>query len=274
MKLILKTTAILLAIAFIFLIGFFSGKSNRLYAVDSLTEKLKRSLTNPISDVVQMSGRKLVLLENPEIIARIMEGGSFGNDNFSISAAQNMFSKNEDAIEDVIDKTAIQQVSSNVWLIRMPIVNCTLIEADDGLVLIDTGMKPAGPALLKAIRSISKKPIHTIIYTHGHVDHCYGTWAIIEAGETPQIIAQSNIKARFDRYIKLRKSIAKYMSQPANQLPHELSDLVMPTRYFDDELTLEIGNEKIELKHFRGETDDQLFVWIPNQKILLAADYY
>ena len=27
-----------------------------------------------------------------------MEGGSFGNDNFSIAAPQNMFSKDEDAI--------------------------------------------------------------------------------------------------------------------------------------------------------------------------------
>lgn len=274
MKLTLKITGLLIGIAFIFLIGFFSGKSNRSYAVDSLTEKLKRSITNPISDAVQISGRKLVLLENPEIIGRIMEGGSFGNDNFSVSAAQNMFSKNEDAIEDVIDKTEIQQVSSNVWFIRMPIVNCTVIETDEGLVIIDTGMKPSGPAVLKAIRSISKKPIHTIIYTHGHVDHCYGTWALIEAGESPQIIAQSNIKARFDRYIKLRGSIAKYMSQPLNQLLNELADMVMPTRYFDDELILEIGNEKIELKHFRVETDDQLFVWLPDQKILLAADYY
>jgi len=274
MKLFLKLAGLLFAIVLIFLIGFYSGKSNRSYTVDSMAEKLKHNLMNPISDAAQISGRKLVLLENPEIIGRIMEGGSFGNDDFSVAAAQNMFSKNESAIEDIIDKTSIQQVSANVWLIRMPIVNCTLIETAKGLVLIDTGMKPAGPALLKAIRSISKKPIHTIIYTHGHVDHCYGTWALMEAGENPQIIAQSNIKARFERYVQLRGSIAKYMSQPSEQLPHNLTEIVLPTRYFDNELSLEIGGEEIVLKHFNGETDDQLFVWLPAQRILLAADYY
>ena len=30
-----------------------------------------------------------------------MEGGSFGNENFSIAAAQNMFSKDKDAVNDI-----------------------------------------------------------------------------------------------------------------------------------------------------------------------------
>lgn len=274
MKLIFKIISFIVAIAFIFLAGFFTGKSNRSYKIDSIVEKLKRKVTTPISDAVKLNGRKLVLLENPELIGRIMEGGSFGNDNFSIAAAQNMFSKDESAIDDIIDKTEFLQVAENVWFIRMPIVNCTLIETDDGLVLIDTGMKPAGPALLKAIRGFSNKPLHTIIYTHGHVDHSYGTWALIEAGENPEIIAHENIKSRFERYIKLRGSIAKYMSQPVHQLPKDSSDFVWPTRYFKDELSLEIGGTKLELKHFKGETDDQLFVWLPDQRIILAADYY
>ena len=32
-----------------------------------------------------------------------MEGGSFGNENFSIAAAQNMFSKDKDAVKDIIE---------------------------------------------------------------------------------------------------------------------------------------------------------------------------
>lgn len=258
----------------IFFIGFFTGKSNRNYKIDSVAERIKRSVTSPISDATNLNGRKLVLLENPELIDRIMEGGSFGNDNFSISAAQNMFSRDEEAIEDIIKKTEVIQVQPNIWFIRLPLVNCTLIETKDGLVLIDTGMKPAGPALLKAIRSVSNKPIHTIIYTHGHVDHSYGTWALIEAGENPQIVAQQNIKKRFDRYLKLRGSIGKYMSQPVEQLPEDSADIIWPNRYFNEELTLKIGGVTFELKHYKGETDDQLFVWLPDEKVLAAADYY
>lgn len=274
MKKVVRSIIFVFVVIVIFSIGFYIGKSNRSYIIDSVAERVKRAITSPVSDAVNLSGRRLVLLENPELIGRIMEGGSFGNENFSVSAAQNMFSKDEDAIKDVIAKTEIQEISSGVWFIRMPLVNCTLIETDEGLVLIDTGMKPAGPSLLAAIRKISDISIHTIIYTHGHVDHSYGTWALIEAGESPEIIAHENIKARFKRYLKLRGSIAKYMSQPEEQLPLDSADIIWPTRYFVDELNLEIGGVEIELKHFKGETDDQLFVWLPKEKIVLAADYY
>jgi glyoxylase-like metal-dependent hydrolase (beta-lactamase superfamily II) len=185
-----------------------------------------------------------------------------------------MFGRTEDAIEDVRKKTSVIEVGPRSYLIRMPIVNAAFFETDEGIVLVDTGMGPAGPAILDAIRSVSDKPIHTIIYTHGHVDHAYGTWAIMEAGETPQIIGHELLEERFNRYIRLRGSLAKYMSQPEEQLPASESDLVWPTRYFSDRLELEIGGETFVLQHHKGETDDQLYVWVPGRGALASADYY
>lgn len=270
----MRIIVVLLVFSGIFFSGFFIGKSQKSEVLDLGFGKIKRTITKPLAQVAGLNDRQLVLMENPGLINRIMEGGSFGNDNFSAEVAQNMFSKNEDAIEDAIDKTTIQQINKNVWFIQFPIVNCVLIETTAGLVLIDAGMKPVGPALLKAIRSISNKNIHTIIYTHGHVDHSYGTWALIEDGESPQIIAHKNIKDRFYRYLKLRGSIAKYMSQPIDQLPSDSTDIVWPTKYISGDLSLKIGDINFELKHFEAETDDQIFVWMPDQKILVAADYY
>jgi alkyl sulfatase BDS1-like metallo-beta-lactamase superfamily hydrolase len=215
----------------------------------------------------------MVLAENPELIARVAEGGSFGGE-FSLAAAQNMFGRVDTAIEDVKDKTSVIEVAPGSYLIRMPIVNAAFFETDEGIVLVDTGMAPAGPAILDAIRSVSEQPIHTIIYTHGHVDHAYGTWAMMEAGETPAIIAHDLLKPRFERYIRLRGSLARYMSQPEDQLPASESDLVWPTRYFSDRLELEIGGETFVLQHHKGETDDQLYVWVPDRKALASADYY
>ncbi len=269
-----KKVFLILSFVLVFIIAFFIGKSNRSYRVDSFAESLKRPVAKQISEALKLNARQLILMENPELVGRIMKGGAFGNKNFSVKAARNMFSKNQEAIEDVIEKTNVSEVAPGVWFIRLPIVNCTLIGTGDGLVLVDTGMKPAGPAVLRAIRSVSDKPIHTIIYTHGHVDHCYGTWALIEAGERPEIIAQENIKKRFKRYIRLRGSIARYMSQPPDQLPKDSSDIIWPTRYFKDTLSFDVGGVRFELKHYKGETDDQLFVWLPERKILLSADYY
>jgi alkyl sulfatase BDS1-like metallo-beta-lactamase superfamily hydrolase len=135
-------------------------------------------------------------------------------------------------------------------------------------------MAPAGPALLDAIRSLSDAPLHTVIYTHGHVDHAYGTWALLEAGERPEIVAHDALPARFRRYIRLRGSIAKYMSQPVEQMPEGPDDLAWPTRTFRDRLELEIGGETFALQHHRGETDDQLYVWVPDRRALASGDYY
>ena len=218
--------------------------------------------------------RTMVLAENPGLIKRILEGGSFGGGRPSLAAAQNMFGRSEDAIEDIREKASVVEVGPRSYLVRMPIVNVAFFETDEGIVLVDTGMAPAGPAVMDAIRSVSDKPIHTIIYTHGHVDHAYGTWAIMEAGETPQIIAQEKLVDRFERYIRLRGSLAQYMSQPEDQLPTSRGDLVWPTRTFSDRLELEIGGETFILQHHRGETDDQLYVWVPGRKALASADYY
>ena len=81
--------------------------------------------------------------------------------------ARGMFSRDPDTIQDIRDNTEIIEVAPPSWQVRFPIVNTSLFETDAGLVLVDTGMSPARLALLDAIREVSDKPLHTIIYTHG-----------------------------------------------------------------------------------------------------------
>lgn len=256
-----------------FVAGMMLSGSELAEIASETAQSARSSLVDVVGSRTNIETRTMVLAENPELIGRLMEGGSFGGE-YSLSAAQNMFGRTEDAIADIKAKTQVVKVGPRSYLIRMPIVNAAFFETDEGVVLVDTGMGPAGPAILEAIRSVTDKPIHTIIYTHGHVDHAYGTWAIIDAGETPQIIAQERLKQRFERYIRLRGSLAKYMSQPPEQLPSSPSDLVWPTRYFSERLELEVGGETFVLQHHRGETDDQLYVWVPGRRALASADYY
>jgi alkyl sulfatase BDS1-like metallo-beta-lactamase superfamily hydrolase len=235
--------------------------------------RAKRAALETVARRTELETRTLVLLEHPELMRAIARGGGFGGQ-FSRNVALNMFSRLEEAIEDAREKTRVVEVAPRTWLIRLPIVNAVLFETDAGLVLVDTGMAPAGPALLDAIRSVSNAPLHTAIYTHGHVDHAYGTWALLEAGETPEIVAHEALPGRFRRYIRLRGSIAKYMSQPPEQMPEGPDDLVWPTRTFGDRLEFEIGGETFVLQHHPGETDDQLYVWVPGRRALASADYY
>jgi len=219
------------------------------------------------------SVRERVLLERPEVAAAMLRGGGFGGE-YSARIASHMFGRDPEAIAEAREKMRIEAPAPRTWLIRLPWVNAVLFETDAGLVLVDTGHAPGGPAILDAIRKLSQKPLHTIIYTHGHVDHAYGTWALSEAGDRPEIVSTAALSRRFERYLRLRGSLASYMSQPEAELPKSRNDLVWPTRTFDGKLALDVGGERFELVACSGETDDQLYVWAPGRKTLASADYF
>ena len=241
----------------------------------SITDRALGGVLGAASRLLDLEPRLQLLAENPELLKALRRGAPFGGVS-SVDVATGMFSRDPDAIRDVRESVEIIEVAPRSWQIRLSVVNASLFETDAGLVLVDTGMSPAGPALLGAIRELSDKPLDTIIYTHGHVDHAYGAWALLDSGNQPrQIVAHAKLLDRFDRYLTLRGSIAKYMSQPLDHLPESRTDLVWPTRTFaGDRLDLDIGGERFILYHYPAETDDQLFVWIPGRRILQAADYY
>jgi alkyl sulfatase BDS1-like metallo-beta-lactamase superfamily hydrolase len=229
-------------------------------------------MTDPTADGPRNEARIGLLLSNPDLMAAIVDGGAFGGA-YSALVAQNMFDPGHaEAIEDAKRLVEIESVGDRQWLVRLPIVNCAVFETDEGLVVVDTGMAPGGPAILQAIRTVSDAPIHTIVYTHAHVDHCMGTWALMD--DAPEVIAHVDAPARFERYVKLRGSVSRYMSQPLASFPASDADWVPPTRTFRDTLSITIGGERFDLVHRRGETDDQLYVSVPSRRAVASADYY
>lgn len=61
--------------------------------------------------------------------------------------------------------------------------NAGFVVTRDGVVVIDALGTPAlGAELIKAIRSVTSKPIRRVILTHYHADHFYGLQALKQAG--------------------------------------------------------------------------------------------
>ena len=158
--------------------------------------------------------------------------------------------------------------------------NVAAVETDDGLVLIDTGSFLLAQQVHGAVRSWSGRPLHTAIYTHGHVDHVFGT-AVFDAEardrgwRVPRVIAHEGVPARFDRYVKTAG-----LNRAINARQFRAAGLEWPTNYrYPDETyreatTLEIGGVRFELHHGRGETDDHTWTWIPDRRILLTGDLF
>src|SRR5262245_18901557 len=60
--------------------------------------------------------------------------------------------------------------------------NITVQAGDEGVLLVDASTEALSDGVLKAVRSISTKPIRYIINTHAHADHVGGNAAIAKQG--------------------------------------------------------------------------------------------
>ena len=191
---------------------------------------------------------------------------------FDPGQARHIFSRRHDSGHEAI----VLEVAPGTFYIQPGMVNVAVFETAEGLVLVDCGCAGDGPALLRAVRTVSSKPLHTVIFTHGHIDHAFGLWAFLEAGEDPEVIAHENVLAHFHRYMKTAGLNARINGQlpgtDSPAWPSEESDFCWPNRVFSDSLTVVVGGERFELYHARGETDDATWVWAPERGVVAAGD--
>jgi len=156
--------------------------------------------------------------------------------------------------------------------------NVSALRTDDGLVLVDTGSPFSAATVHQVVRDWDRSRLHTAIYTHGHIDHVFGTEPFEEdatdAGDPPvRVVGHIDIEARFDRYV----ACAGY-NAVINQRQFQAPGLRWPTTYrrpdttYRDRLDLTVGGLDLELHHARGETDDATWVWVPERKVVCTGD--
>lgn len=188
----------------------------------------------------------------------------------------------------------IVEVTDKVYAgVGYGLANSIMIETSDGLVIVDTlGSEERASILLSEFRKISNKPVKAIIYTHNHLDHLGG--ATIFAGESnPEIYAQENILYNIDNIATTIRPIIFARSARQFGIPLNENDIVhqgiggflevnsestlgilRPTITFRDELNIQIDDLKINLVHVPGETDDHLYVWLPEQEVVMVGDNF
>jgi len=175
------------------------------------------------------------------------------------------------------------------------IANSILLEGTDGFIVVDTMETVEEARALNAkFREIAgAKPLKAIIYTHNHPDHTFGAAGFVAPGEQPVIYAHEKVNEALDalitefRPVINRRSLRMYGYWLTGDALGNVGvgpylavregstlSILRPTRTFSDSLEETVAGIHFRLQYAPGETDDTLFVWLPEKKTLLPGDNF
>ncbi|HKY04282.1 MAG TPA: MBL fold metallo-hydrolase [Blastocatellia bacterium] len=210
------------------------------------------------------------------------------------------------------ERTATR-VAEGVYMIRhkdapdgFPQGNTTVIIGDREVMVVDSCYLPSSAREdIAEIRRWTNKPVRYLVNTHWHYDHTLGNSAYAES--FPQLVMIAHRETRrqiegynpgwFERYPERRELFKQLIDtgkdRDGNPLTEtqikdyrdalkgvepveaEFKNLVdrLPNVTFDHELTIDLGNREVEIKHLgRGNTAGDAVVYLPKEKILVAGD--
>ena len=219
---------------------------------------------------------------------------------FSCSETTPIEASDSPTPDDLIEHTAefkkeVIEVTNGVHVaIGYALANAILVEGENSNIIIDTTGTIETAREVKALfDEINSNPIEAIIYTHNHGDHTYGATIFAEDSD-PAIYAHDSTEEYLSRVIGTIRPIISARSNRmfGNSLPKSevenngigpfleigrdgrQTGLLYPTKTFSDKIKFEVGGVKVELFHAPGETNDQLFVWLPDKKALFPGDNF
>jgi alkyl sulfatase BDS1-like metallo-beta-lactamase superfamily hydrolase len=175
------------------------------------------------------------------------------------------------------------------------IANSILVEGDECAFVVDAmGSVESARAVKAEFDAITSKPIEAIIYTHNHGDHVFGARGLAPDGDV-DVYAHETTSYYINRVVNVIRPVLSERSARmfGAALPSEGPDrlinvgigpflevtqaestngLIRPNKTFADELDLTLCGVRVRLVHAPGETNDQLFVWLPEQRVLMPGD--
>jgi cyclase len=164
----------------------------------------------------------------------------------------------------------VEKLKDNLYMMRGGGGNSAVFITANGVVVVDTKNPGWGQPLLEKIKSVTNKPVTTIINTHTHFDHVSGN---IEFPANVEVVTHvntaENMKAmRTPTGITLPPGIPKNIFDGHGG--HGLAK-----RTFTDRLTLGQGNDRVELHYFgRGHTNGDAWVVFPVLRVAAAGDIF
>jgi len=164
----------------------------------------------------------------------------------------------------------VEKVKDNLYILKGGGGNTAVFITAGGVVVVDAKNPGWGQPILDKIKTLTDKPITTLINTHTHGDHVSGN---VEFPATVDIIVQENTKTNMMKMIP--NSTAADQTVPAQTIFQQNGGKGLPKRTFKDKMTLFKGPDEVDIYYFgRGHTNGDAFVAFPALRVMHAADAF
>ncbi len=148
--------------------------------------------------------------------------------------------------------------------------NSGVIIGDDSVMVIEAQATPRlANKVIEKIRTVTDKPISHVVLTHYHAVRVLGASAFgadqIIMGDTARAMVvergQEDWDSEFQRFPRLFEG---YESIPG---------LTFPTTTFSEDMTVYLGNRRIDLMHLgRAHTAGDIVIHVPDENVMFTGD--
>jgi cyclase len=150
----------------------------------------------------------------------------------------------------------IEKVNDRLYMITGGGGNTAAFITDSGVVLVDTKLAGWGQAIMDKVKSVTNKPITTIINTHTHGDH-NGSNEFF--GASVEFVAQENTKTNMEKMDAFKGD----------------KSVFIPKKTFKDKLSIGKGNDQIDLYYFgRAHTNGDAWVVFRALRVMHSGDAF
>ena len=172
-----------------------------------------------------------------------------------------------------------------VPLDRGPDGNSIILDAPDGLIVVDTGRHPEHSRAILDYAQARGRPIAAIVNSHWHLDHTTGNWDIRKVYPDARVYASSGLEGAIAGFFPAsRKGAEEYLksgkASPAARAEIERGfhvmdhpELIRPTNVIERSGATAIAGRKLDvhLAKFAASEGD---VWLydPESKLAIVGD--
>jgi len=157
-------------------------------------------------------------------------------------------------------------VRRSVYMLPAEGGNVAVQIGNDGVLLVDARTEALAPRVAATVRTLTDKPLHTIINTSADDDHAGGTGALVKllggGPQTPRVMAQANVLTR----------LQDAGSKTALKL-NAVIVLPLTTTYFTPSHDFFLNGEAVFLHHApAAHTDGDTLVHFRGSDVLAVGD--